>query len=77
MSHLSQWDLVCSRKGMNKLTATIFFISVMVGAPSFGFLSKGELVGVDYVLLASVGADLIQLDSFHLIVGVKSVLSGL
>lgn len=34
-----QWDLVCSRKGMNKLTATIFFIGVMIGAPSFGFLS--------------------------------------
>uniref|UniRef100_A0A4W6BVU5 Solute carrier family 22 member 6 n=1 Tax=Lates calcarifer TaxID=8187 RepID=A0A4W6BVU5_LATCA len=33
------WDLVCSRKGMNKATATIFFIGVMVGAPLFGFLS--------------------------------------
>ncbi|TNM86223.1 hypothetical protein fugu_008494 [Takifugu bimaculatus] len=35
----TEWDLVCSRKGMNKLTATIFFVGVMVGAPSFGFLS--------------------------------------
>lgn len=34
-----QWDLVCNRKGMNKATATIFFIGVMLGAPLFGFLS--------------------------------------
>uniref|UniRef100_A0A3Q3IUI3 Major facilitator superfamily (MFS) profile domain-containing protein n=1 Tax=Monopterus albus TaxID=43700 RepID=A0A3Q3IUI3_MONAL len=35
----TEWDLVCSRKGMNKATATVFFIGVMVGAPLFGFLS--------------------------------------
>ncbi|KAF7666239.1 hypothetical protein LDENG_00112760 [Lucifuga dentata] len=35
----TEWDLVCSRKGMNKATATIFFIGVMVGAPLYGFLS--------------------------------------
>ncbi|XP_070768708.1 uncharacterized protein [Enoplosus armatus] len=35
----TEWDLVCSRKGMNKATATIFFIGVMFGAPVFGFLS--------------------------------------
>ncbi|KAL3063417.1 hypothetical protein OYC64_003060 [Pagothenia borchgrevinki] len=35
----TEWDLVCSRKGMNKATATIFFIGVMLGAPLFGFLS--------------------------------------
>ncbi|CAJ1052327.1 solute carrier family 22 member 7-like [Xyrichtys novacula] len=35
----TEWDLVCSRKGMNKATATIFFIGVMIGAPLFGFLS--------------------------------------
>lgn len=34
-----QWDLVCSRKGMSKATATVFFIGVMFGAPLFGFLS--------------------------------------
>lgn len=34
-----QWDLVCSRKGMNKATATVFFVGVMVAAPVFGFLS--------------------------------------
>ncbi|KAL7403702.1 hypothetical protein ABVT39_003900 [Epinephelus coioides] len=36
---VTEWDLVCSRKGMNKATATVFFIGVMVGAPIFGFLS--------------------------------------
>ncbi|XP_040892510.1 solute carrier family 22 member 7-like [Toxotes jaculatrix] len=35
----TEWDLVCSRKGMNKATATTFFIGVMFGAPLFGFLS--------------------------------------
>ncbi|XP_061883051.1 solute carrier family 22 member 7-like [Entelurus aequoreus] len=35
----TEWDLVCSRKSMNKATATIFFIGVMCGAPLFGFLS--------------------------------------
>lgn len=36
---LLQWDLVCSRKGMNKATATAFFVGVMVGSPLFGYLS--------------------------------------
>uniref|UniRef100_A0A672YJY7 Solute carrier family 22 member 7-like n=1 Tax=Sphaeramia orbicularis TaxID=375764 RepID=A0A672YJY7_9TELE len=35
----TEWDLVCSRKGMNQATATIFFIGVMIGGPLFGFLS--------------------------------------
>ncbi|XP_038569258.1 solute carrier family 22 member 7-like [Micropterus salmoides] len=35
----TEWDLVCSKKGMNKVTATIFFSGVMFGAPLFGFLS--------------------------------------
>uniref|UniRef100_A0A3Q1FJV2 Solute carrier family 22 member 7-like n=1 Tax=Acanthochromis polyacanthus TaxID=80966 RepID=A0A3Q1FJV2_9TELE len=35
----TEWDLVCSRKGMNQATATIFFAGVMAGAPLFGFLS--------------------------------------
>ncbi|XP_054460848.1 solute carrier family 22 member 7-like [Anoplopoma fimbria] len=35
----TEWDLVCDRKGMNKATATIFFIGVMCGAPVFGYLS--------------------------------------
>ncbi|XP_071360654.1 solute carrier family 22 member 7-like isoform X2 [Trachinotus anak] len=35
----TEWDLVCSRKGMNRATASVFFIGVMFGAPLFGFLS--------------------------------------
>ncbi|CAL8332783.1 unnamed protein product [Lota lota] len=35
----TEWDLVCGSKGLDKATATIFFIGVMCGAPLFGFLS--------------------------------------
>ncbi|XP_063047140.1 solute carrier family 22 member 7-like [Engraulis encrasicolus] len=35
----TEWNLVCRSKGMNKATATIFFIGVMMGAPVFGLLS--------------------------------------
>ncbi|XP_016890631.1 solute carrier family 22 member 7-like [Cynoglossus semilaevis] len=49
----TEWDLVCSRKGMNKATATIFFIGVMAGAPLFGFFSdrygRRPLLLVSYV----------------------------
>ncbi|CAB1432284.1 unnamed protein product [Pleuronectes platessa] len=45
------WDLVCSRKGLNKATATAFFIGVMCGAPLFGFLS--DRFGRRPLLLAS------------------------
>lgn len=34
-----KWDLVCDRKGMNKATATIFFVGVMIGAIAFGTLT--------------------------------------
>uniref|UniRef100_H3D494 Solute carrier family 22 member 7b, tandem duplicate 1 n=1 Tax=Tetraodon nigroviridis TaxID=99883 RepID=H3D494_TETNG len=47
----TEWDLVCSRKWMNKATATIFFIGVMVGAPLCGFLS--DRYGRRPLLLAS------------------------
>lgn len=49
----TEWNLVCSRKGMNKATATIFFIGVMCGAPLFGFLSdrfgRRKLLLVSYL----------------------------
>uniref|UniRef100_A0A8C2X5H9 Solute carrier family 22 member 7b, tandem duplicate 1 n=1 Tax=Cyclopterus lumpus TaxID=8103 RepID=A0A8C2X5H9_CYCLU len=35
----TEWDLVCSRKWMNKATATAFLIGVMCGAPLFGYFS--------------------------------------
>uniref|UniRef100_A0A3Q3MH50 Solute carrier family 22 member 6 n=1 Tax=Mastacembelus armatus TaxID=205130 RepID=A0A3Q3MH50_9TELE len=50
---VTEWDLVCHRKGMNRATATVFFIGVMVGAPLFGFLSdrfgRRPLLLVSYV----------------------------
>ncbi|XP_041640042.1 solute carrier family 22 member 7-like [Cheilinus undulatus] len=50
----TEWDLVCSRKGMNKLTATVFFVGVMAGAPVFGYLSdrfgRRPLLLVSYLL---------------------------
>lgn len=36
---LFQFELVCDRKGLNKATATIFFVGVMLGAAIFGWLS--------------------------------------
>ncbi|XP_062375149.1 solute carrier family 22 member 7 [Sardina pilchardus] len=35
----TEWDLVCEKKGLNKATATIFFVGVMFGAVTFGGLS--------------------------------------
>ncbi|CAB1312841.1 unnamed protein product, partial [Coregonus sp. 'balchen'] len=35
----TEWDLVCDQKGLNKATATIFFMGVMFGAMTFGSLS--------------------------------------
>ncbi|XP_041918660.1 solute carrier family 22 member 7-like [Alosa sapidissima] len=35
----TEWDLVCDQRGMTKVTATIFFVGVMVGAAVFGTLS--------------------------------------
>uniref|UniRef100_A0A672FNX2 Solute carrier family 22 member 7-like n=1 Tax=Salarias fasciatus TaxID=181472 RepID=A0A672FNX2_SALFA len=47
----TEWDLVCSKKGLNKATATIFFVGVMLGAPLFGFLS--DRFGRRRILLVS------------------------
>ncbi|KAM4603357.1 solute carrier family 22 member 7-like [Polymixia lowei] len=35
----TQWDLVCDKKKINRTTATIFFMGVMLGAAIFGSLS--------------------------------------
>ncbi|XP_049574203.1 solute carrier family 22 member 7-like isoform X2 [Syngnathus scovelli] len=35
----TEWDLVCERKKMNRSTATIFFLGVMLGSAVFGQLS--------------------------------------
>ncbi|XP_034044038.1 solute carrier family 22 member 7-like [Thalassophryne amazonica] len=36
----SEWDCVCDKRGQNKATATIFFVGVMGGAVTFGYLSN-------------------------------------
>lgn len=43
-----QWDLVCDRKSLAKMTATIFFVGVMLGAILFGYLS--DKYGVSMVI---------------------------
>ncbi|KAM8772701.1 solute carrier family 22 member 7-like isoform 1-T1 [Acanthopagrus schlegelii] len=35
----TEWDLVCDKRRLNKTSATIFFIGVMLGAAVFGYLS--------------------------------------
>ncbi|KAI1886345.1 hypothetical protein AGOR_G00213040 [Albula goreensis] len=35
----TEWDLICDKRSLNKATATIFFIGVMIGAMMFGSLS--------------------------------------
>ncbi|XP_068424511.1 solute carrier family 22 member 7-like [Clinocottus analis] len=47
----TEWDLVCDRKSLTQTTGTIFFIGVMIGAVTFGFLS--DKFGRRNTLLAS------------------------
>ncbi|KAJ8248562.1 hypothetical protein GJAV_G00243320 [Gymnothorax javanicus] len=51
---ITEWDLVCDRKGMSKVTISGFFIGVMVGALAFGFLSdrfgRRNMLLLSYVL---------------------------
>ncbi|XP_077341587.1 solute carrier family 22 member 7-like [Lithobates pipiens] len=49
---VTQWDLVCSRRGLGKAVATFFFIGVMVGAVIFGDLS--DRYGRRMMLLVSM-----------------------
>ncbi|XP_041961052.1 solute carrier family 22 member 7-like isoform X3 [Alosa alosa] len=49
----TEWDLVCDKKGLNKATATIFFVGVMFGAMTFSGLSdrygRRKMLLVSYV----------------------------
>ncbi|XP_074486060.1 solute carrier family 22 member 7-like [Sebastes fasciatus] len=47
----TEWDLVCDKRRVNKATATIFFIGVMIGAAVFGYLS--DRIGRKTTLLVS------------------------
>ncbi|XP_006638487.3 solute carrier family 22 member 7-like [Lepisosteus oculatus] len=55
----TEWDLVCGRRGLNRATATIFFIGVMVGAVVMGILSdrygRKTILLVSYIIAAIFG----------------------
>uniref|UniRef100_A0A671MW37 Solute carrier family 22 member 7-like n=1 Tax=Sinocyclocheilus anshuiensis TaxID=1608454 RepID=A0A671MW37_9TELE len=55
----TEFGLVCDRKGLNKATATIFFVGVMVGAAIFGWLSdrygRKRMLMVAYLIAISFG----------------------
>ncbi|XP_051939681.1 solute carrier family 22 member 7-like isoform X1 [Hippocampus zosterae] len=76
----TEWDLVCSRKGMNKATATIFFIGVMLGAPLFGYLSdrfgRRRLLLVSY-LTTMTFAVLSALSTSYVMFGVMRFFTGM
>ncbi|XP_047413364.1 solute carrier family 22 member 7 isoform X5 [Sciurus carolinensis] len=36
---VTEWDLVCERRGLNRVASTFFFLGVLVGAVVFGYLS--------------------------------------
>ncbi|XP_062981452.1 solute carrier family 22 member 7-like [Elgaria multicarinata webbii] len=48
---VTEWDLVCEKKGLNQAIATFFFIGVTLGAVLFGYLS--DRFGRRRVLLLS------------------------
>uniref|UniRef100_A0A8C1V7D0 Solute carrier family 22 member 7b, tandem duplicate 1 n=1 Tax=Cyprinus carpio TaxID=7962 RepID=A0A8C1V7D0_CYPCA len=50
-----QFGLVCDRKGLNKATATIFLVGVMVGAAIFGWLIQKRMLMVAYLKAISFG----------------------
>ncbi|XP_057607809.1 solute carrier family 22 member 7 isoform X1 [Chionomys nivalis] len=49
----TEWDLVCERRGLNKITSTCFFVGVLLGAVVYGYLSdrfgRRQLLLVAYV----------------------------
>ncbi|KAJ8361570.1 hypothetical protein SKAU_G00180950 [Synaphobranchus kaupii] len=44
----TEWDLVCDKRSLNKATATIFFVGVMIGAVVFGSLSDRFGIALTY-----------------------------
>lgn len=55
----TEWDLVCERRGLNRITSTLFFAGVLVGAVAFGYLSdrfgRRRLLLVSYVSTLVMG----------------------
>lgn len=50
---VTEWDLVCEQRGLNKITSTCFFVGVLLGAVVYGYLSdrfgRRQLLLVAYV----------------------------
>ncbi|ERE90645.1 solute carrier family 22 member 7-like protein [Cricetulus griseus] len=50
---VTEWDLVCEQRGLNKITSTCFFVGMILGAVVFGYLSdrfgRRRLLLVAYV----------------------------
>ncbi|XP_070847024.1 solute carrier family 22 member 7-like [Chaetodon trifascialis] len=55
----TEWDLVCDKRRVNRATATIFFMGVMLGAAVFGYLSdrfgRKTTLLVSYVMVSVFG----------------------
>ncbi|XP_044045137.1 solute carrier family 22 member 7-like isoform X2 [Siniperca chuatsi] len=55
----TEWDLVCDKRRVNRATATIFFMGVMLGAAVFGYLSdrfgRKRMLLVSYVTTTFFG----------------------
>ncbi|XP_052386463.1 solute carrier family 22 member 7-like [Carassius gibelio] len=64
----TEFDLVCDRKGLNKATATIFFLGVMLGAAIFGWLSdrfgRKRMLMVSYLITILFGVASAMSQSF-------------
>lgn len=45
----SQWDLVCDKKSLPQTTGTIFFLGVLVGGLTFGYLCDKYVSGLSNV----------------------------
>uniref|UniRef100_A0A3B5L2M2 Solute carrier family 22 member 6 n=1 Tax=Xiphophorus couchianus TaxID=32473 RepID=A0A3B5L2M2_9TELE len=55
----TEWDLVCDKRSVNRATATIFFMGVMIGAAAFGYLSdrfgRKRTLLVSYIITTIFG----------------------
>ncbi|XP_006006770.1 solute carrier family 22 member 7-like [Latimeria chalumnae] len=48
---VTEWDLVCEKKGLNQISSTLFFSGITVGAIVFGYLSDKYILPYETGLL--------------------------